>query len=195
MIASEQAAIRARRSLPARGRRPAPPGWARPLRSSRRGRTGSARRRTCSAGRGGRPHRPPSIRKPAKAIAYASTTHCRSGAENPRLDWIDGSATLTMLRSRMTMNCATQQTASSHAVPEPGLLCGRGGLGNSGPAVTSTLTRTGGPAAWRPRPATVTVLPGCSCRLFVLVHQPQIPFKVPVFCGVARWDWLASGRS
>ena len=29
--------------------------------------------------------------------------------------WIDGSATLTMLRSRMTMNCATQQTASSHA--------------------------------------------------------------------------------
>src|SRR5262249_8615501 len=39
--------------------------------------------------------------------------HCRSAEENPRLDWIEGSATLTMLRSRMTMNCATQQTTSS----------------------------------------------------------------------------------
>jgi len=57
--------------------------------------------------------RPPSSRKPAKVIEYASTTHCRSGEEKPRLDWIEGSATLTMLRSRMTMNCATQQTASS----------------------------------------------------------------------------------
>ena len=44
----------------------------------------------------------------------------------PRLDWIEGSATLTMLRSRMTMNWATQQTASSHAEPDR-RLASRGG--------------------------------------------------------------------
>ena len=48
--------------------------------------------------------RPPSIRKLANVIAYASTTHCRSAEEKFRLDWIEGSATLTMLRSRITMN-------------------------------------------------------------------------------------------
>src|SRR4051812_39110405 len=55
--------------------------------------------------------RPPSMRNPANVIAYAFTTHCRSSEEKPRSDWIDGSATLTMLRSRMTMNWAAQQTA------------------------------------------------------------------------------------
>src|SRR5437763_2275642 len=58
--------------------------------------------------------RPPSIRKLANVIAYASTTHCRSAEEKLRLDWIDGSATLTMLRSRITMNCETQQTTRIH---------------------------------------------------------------------------------
>jgi hypothetical protein len=52
-------------------------------------------------------------------IAYASTTHCSAGEEKPRSDWIEGSATLTMLRSRITMNCATQQTASSQPEPFP----------------------------------------------------------------------------
>ena len=60
--------------------------------------------------------RPPSIRKLANVIAYASTTHCRSAEEKLRLDWIDGSATLTMLRSRITMNCATQQTTRIQVV-------------------------------------------------------------------------------
>ena len=60
--------------------------------------------------------RPPSIRKLANVIAYASTTHCRSAEEKFRLDWIDGSATLTMLRSRITMNCATQQTTRIQVV-------------------------------------------------------------------------------
>ena len=86
--------------------------------------------------------RPPSIRKPANVIAYASTTHCRSGEEKPRSDWIDGSATLTMLRSRMTMNCATQQTASSSAVPEPSFLPSAAGTcSGPGEALTSTLMR------------------------------------------------------
>ena len=62
--------------------------------------------------------RPPSMRKPANVIAYALTIHWRSLGEKPRLDWMDGSATLTMLRSRMTMNCATQQTTRIHPVRE-----------------------------------------------------------------------------
>ena len=72
--------------------------------------------------------RPPSIRNPANVIAYASTTHCRSAELKLRLDWIEGSATLTMLRSRMTMNCATQHTTRIHVEREPARnsgACGR----------------------------------------------------------------------
>src|SRR5437588_7862810 len=89
------------------------------------------------------------MRKPAKVIAYASTTHCRSGAVKPRLNWIDGSATLTMLRSRMTMNCATQQTPSSHGETSRRALSGCGaGEATARGAVVSTLiaTRTPQPA-------------------------------------------------
>src|SRR5687768_7035103 len=35
-------------------------------------------------------------------------THWRSAAEKSRSRWIDGSATLTTVASRMTMNCARQ---------------------------------------------------------------------------------------
>ena len=63
--------------------------------------------------------RPPSIRNPANVIAYASTTHWRSAEEKLRLDWIDGSATLTMLRSRITMNCAMQQTTRIQLARRP----------------------------------------------------------------------------
>src|SRR5207248_10206361 len=42
-----------------------------------------------------------------------STTHWRSAEENRSPSWIFGSATLTIDRSRMTMNCDTQQTAST----------------------------------------------------------------------------------
>ncbi len=64
--------------------------------------------------------RPPSMRNPANMMAYASTTHCRLTGEKPRADWIEGSATLTMDRSRITMNCATQQTVSSQPRRMPG---------------------------------------------------------------------------
>src|SRR5947209_7822610 len=43
-------------------------------------------------------------------------THWRSAEEKLRLDWIEGSATLTMLRSRITMNWATQQTTRTQVV-------------------------------------------------------------------------------
>ncbi len=64
--------------------------------------------------------RPPSMRNPAKTIAYASTTHCRFTGVKPRSDWIEGRATLTMDRSRITMNCDTQQTARSKPRRVPG---------------------------------------------------------------------------
>ncbi len=71
--------------------------------------------------------RPESIKKPANTIAYASTTHCRSADEKRRLSWIDGSATFTIERSRITMNCAMQQTPSRR--PLPGSLRSWGGSG------------------------------------------------------------------
>ncbi len=40
------------------------------------------------------------------------TTHCRSAREKCRPFWIEGRATLTIVASRMTMNCATQTTMS-----------------------------------------------------------------------------------
>ena len=88
-------------------------------------------------------------------IEYASTTHWRFGEENPRLDWIDGSATLTMLRSRMTMNCATQQTARSQRVllgsrPVDGAGSPVPGLGGASMLTLSRSPRRGGDAtiAW-----------------------------------------------
>ena len=64
-----------------------------------------------------------------------------------------GSATLTMLRSRMTMNCATQQTASSHREPGVRALSAEGASGALGVAAVSTLIAAkwaaqGGSGAW-----------------------------------------------
>ncbi len=147
MIASEHAAIRAPpRPCTARATisisRPgaAPPtSEASPNRSSAR--TNIRRCPKWSAAR------PPNIKKPANVIAYASTIHCSSGAENPRFNWIEGSATLTMLRSRITMNWATQQTTRSHAEPEPCLFSVSAGVAAVTPgfAVVSVLMRTENP--------------------------------------------------
>src|SRR6476660_4607547 len=66
--------------------------------------------------------------------------HCRSAAEKLRLDWIDGSATLTMLRSRMTMNCATQQTTRIQPRRVPPRLSAAALSATAGAAGVSTLT-------------------------------------------------------
>ena len=41
------------------------------------------------------------------------TTHWRSDWLRPRSAWIDGTATFTTARSRMTMNCAALTSAST----------------------------------------------------------------------------------
>ncbi len=51
--------------------------------------------------------RPPSIRNPPKVNVYALTIHCRLSGEKWSPRWIDGSATFTMVASRMTMNWAS----------------------------------------------------------------------------------------
>src|SRR5437773_7312689 len=61
------------------------------------------------------PARPPSRRKPPKTRVYAFTIHCRLASLSPRSFWIDGSATFTIVASRMTMNCARQiRTRTTH---------------------------------------------------------------------------------
>ena len=57
--------------------------------------------------------RPPSSRKPPKTRAYALTIHCRLVGEKCSPCWIDGSATFTIVASRMTMNCAMQTRTST----------------------------------------------------------------------------------
>src|SRR6185436_2739000 len=57
---------------------------------------------------------PPSSRNPPKVSAYALSTHWRSPCAKCRSSWIDGSATLTMETSRMTMKYAEQRRASAH---------------------------------------------------------------------------------
>ena len=58
-------------------------------------------------------------------------THWRSAEENRSPSWIFGSATLTIDRSRMTMNCEMQHTASTS--------CLRVGLPVSATGVFSVL--------------------------------------------------------
>ena len=63
------------------------------------------------------PARPPRRRKPPNISVYAFTTHCRSASVISRSLWIVGSATLTIVASRMTMNCARQtSTRTSHGL-------------------------------------------------------------------------------
>ena len=57
--------------------------------------------------------RPPSSRKPANVSVYAFTTHCRPVVEKPRPPRIDGSATLTIETSRITISCARHTSTSS----------------------------------------------------------------------------------
>ena len=56
--------------------------------------------------------RPPSISSPPVKRTYAVITHCRSPSENARSSAIDGSATLTTVMSRVTMNCARPSRTS-----------------------------------------------------------------------------------
>src|ERR1700759_4021224 len=73
-------------------------------------------------------------------IAYALTTQFRSAEEKLSPTWIDGSATLTIDRSRMTMNCAMQQTASRTALDWMRAGLGGGGVSaGSGSRVTLAL--------------------------------------------------------
>src|SRR6266550_1293455 len=60
------------------------------------------------------PARPPSRRRPPKAMAYAFTTHSRLVAVKCSDRWIDGSATLTMATSSTTISWATAMTASAN---------------------------------------------------------------------------------
>ena len=48
------------------------------------------------------------------------TTHCRPDSDIPRSVWIEGSATFTIVASRITMNCARQtRTRTSHGLTRP----------------------------------------------------------------------------
>ena len=89
------------------------------------------------------PTRPASISMPPNTIAYAFTTQLRSAEEKFSPTWIDGSATLTIPRSRMTMNCATQQTASRAAFDwiRAGLGAGGGGVACSAVALRDVMLR------------------------------------------------------
>ncbi len=59
------------------------------------------------------PARPPSSRKPANTSVYALITHCRLASLKPSAVWMWGSATFTIVASRMTMNCARQMITST----------------------------------------------------------------------------------
>jgi hypothetical protein len=63
------------------------------------------------------PARPPNSMKPPKISVYIMITRCRLDAPRCRPRWIDGSATLTIVASRTTMNCATHtMTTTSHGL-------------------------------------------------------------------------------
>jgi hypothetical protein len=57
--------------------------------------------------------RPPKIKRPPKVMAYAVTTHCTESPPKPSAWRIEGSATLTMLKSKTTMNDATRTKVSA----------------------------------------------------------------------------------
>ena len=60
--------------------------------------------------------RPPSNRKPPKVTAYPLTSHCNVVVATWRPCWIEGSATLTIVKSSTTMNWAIAKVTRS-AVP------------------------------------------------------------------------------
>ncbi|CAM5513593.1 hypothetical protein SFUMM280S_09982 [Streptomyces fumanus] len=57
------------------------------------------------------PKRPASSRNPPNGIRYAFTTQPRPDADRPRLSCMAGSATFTMVPSRMTINWPAQRIA------------------------------------------------------------------------------------
>ena len=79
---------------------------------------------------------PPSSRNPPKETAYPLTSHCSVDVPMCRPAWIEGSATLTMVKSSTTMNCAMASTIS-RGVPatRPGV---RGRLTAFNTGLTST---------------------------------------------------------
>src|SRR5579862_78009 len=86
------------------------------------------------------PRRPPNSSRPPKVRVYALSTHCRSAVEKFRLRWIDGSATVTMVASSTTINCAVEMTTSA-SPNRSGRASSRGGAATMSPAVTrSALT-------------------------------------------------------
>ena len=60
------------------------------------------------------PARAPSSSRPPKVRAYALITHERLAVLKPRLAWILGRATFTMVASRTTMSWQTRMTASTN---------------------------------------------------------------------------------
>src|SRR5215204_2865217 len=59
------------------------------------------------------PSRPARSSSPPKAIRYAFTTQARLDCEKPRSLWIEGSATVTIVPSRMIMSIPAQSTTSA----------------------------------------------------------------------------------
>ena len=74
--------------------------------------------------------------------AYALTIHCRLDSEIPRSSWIEGSATFTIVASRITMNCArhTRQSTSQGLTP-----CARTFTGPTLPALPGSPVRLAAP--------------------------------------------------
>src|SRR5215207_9674517 len=65
------------------------------------------------------PSRPASSSRPPNAIRYALTTHARLDCEKPRSLWIDGSATVTIVPSRMIISIPAQSTSSARQRVSP----------------------------------------------------------------------------
>jgi hypothetical protein len=59
------------------------------------------------------PSRPASSSSPPNAIRYPLTTHSSPVALNPSARWIDGSATVTIVPSKMIIMVTAQSTASA----------------------------------------------------------------------------------
>ena len=74
--------------------------------------------------------RPPRISSPPNAIAYPVMTHCTAPAAKPSSAWMDGSATLTMLKSSTTMKAAVRMRA--RAAPCSRARPGAGGAARAG---------------------------------------------------------------
>src|SRR5262245_982067 len=84
--------------------------------------------------------RPPSSNRPANVSAYALTTHCNPCAETSSSFSIDGSATVTIAASRITMKNAPHNNANAHQRRGSGAV--RGAVSLMWPLEGSFLSRT-----------------------------------------------------